>query len=352
MLVDGSTSNKKALGERIFREGIQLWKKQQEFARLKKLQEQQEMREMLEKYCPFGHATDMKPRGFRNLRLQGLFPNTDYMNAKRFVGTLDLGRGGGGAPMVSNTGKKVTRMHEDPMLRFQFGHDLRRCVDNTLRYKTTKRAQEEYKKELDKQVEEKRRNEERQSFEDEEILQKQGWSTEKRLKQLDIELSEANKTQKELEKTKSNVKNKARKFDPIFYPCKNVYVGSKNRKLSPLPNGKENGIELVPILAKQRRNPVKIPLDTTDVTNLKKINLSTLWNRQGSSYLRELTQQMDYKQQKLKEMKVEDDETGRHHFDTCNGFWGRPGHGAPKSAVKKQKLDRLLYPQMVPISVH
>jgi hypothetical protein len=51
-------------------------------------------------------------------------------------------------------------------------------------------------------------------------------------------------------------------------------------------------------------------------------------------------------------MKVEDDETGRHHFDTCNGFWGRPGHGAPKSAVKKQKLDRLLYPQMVPISVH
>ncbi|CAH1373346.1 unnamed protein product, partial [Tenebrio molitor] len=383
MLVDGSTSNKKALGERIFREGIQLWKKQQEFARLKKLQEQQEMREMLEKYCPFGHATDMKPRGFKNLRLQGLFPNTDYMNAKRFVGTLDLGRGGGGAPMVSNTGKKVTRMHEDPMLRFQFGHDLRRCVDNTLRYKTTKRAQEEYKKELDKQVEEKRRNEERQSFEDEEILQKQfsktppwgkqgpggfnwrkpntiglnflkslGWSTEKRLKQLDIEVSEANKTQKELEKTKSNVKNKARKFDPIFYPCKNVYVGSKNRKLSPLPNGKENGIELVPILAKQRRNPVKIPLDTTDVTNLKKINLSTLWNRQGSSYLRELTQQMVYKQQKLKEMKVEDDETGRHHFDTCNGFWGRPGHGAPKSAVKKQKLDRLLYPQMVPISAH
>jgi hypothetical protein len=43
MLVDGSTSNKKALGERIFREGIQLWKKQQEFARLKKLQEQQEV---------------------------------------------------------------------------------------------------------------------------------------------------------------------------------------------------------------------------------------------------------------------------------------------------------------------
>jgi hypothetical protein len=54
----------------------------------------------------------------------------------------------------------------------------------------------------------------------------------------------------------------------------------------------------------------------------------------------------------FQEMKVEDDETGRHHFDTCNGFWGRPGHGAPKSAVKKQKLDRLLYPQMVPISVH
>jgi hypothetical protein len=35
-------------------------------------------------------------------------------------------------------------------------------------------------------------------------------------------------------------------------------------------------------------------------------SLSTLWNRQGSSYLRELTQQMAYKQQKLKVKSIRD----------------------------------------------
>ncbi|RZC31859.1 uncharacterized protein BDFB_002220, partial [Asbolus verrucosus] len=367
MLVDGTTQtklglSKRALGERIFREGIEIWKRQQELAKLKKLREQQEIREMFDSYYPFGHATDMKPRGLRNLRLEGIFPNRDYLNAKRFVGTLELGSrpvgGGGGAPLMSDTGKKVTRTHEDPLLRFQFGsHDLRRCVDNTLRYKTNKKAQEDYKKELDKLVEEKRKNEERQRIEDLEFEQKQGWSTENTLKKLDSErTSETNNyIHKDFEKPKSVKKvltNKVRKLNPIFYPCKNVYVGSKNRKLSPLPEGKENGIELVPLLAKQRRFPVKIHLDTTDVTNQKKINLSSFWNRQGSSYLRELTQQMVSKQQKLKEMKAEDDEIVQHHFSTLDGFWGRPGHGAPKSAVKKQRLDRLLYPQMVPISTH
>ncbi|XP_063909840.1 uncharacterized protein LOC135127327 [Zophobas morio] len=362
MLVDSATLNRKALGERIYREGVEIWKRKQELARLKKLKEQQEIRDMLEKYYPFGHARDVKPRGLRNLRLEGLFPNKDYMNAKRFVGTLDLGRPGGGAPMVSETGKKVTRTREDPLLRFQFGsHDLRRCVDNTLRYKTNKKAQEEYKKELDQLVEEKRRNDERQRLEDHDAIQKQGWSTENTLKQLDTVRPEVtNKMHKDvpLEKPKNNYDpkkqhpDKVKKYDPVFYPSKNIYVGSKNRKLSPLPHGKENGIELVPLLAKQRRFPMKIHLDTTDVTNQKKIHLSSLWNRQGSSYLRDLSQQMAYKQQKQKEMKAADEETVRHHFNTWDGFWGRPGHGAPKSAVKKQRLDRLLYPQMVPISVH
>ncbi|KYB29310.1 uncharacterized protein LOC103315243 isoform X3 [Tribolium castaneum] len=350
MLLNEKKLSGKALGERIYKEGIELWKRQKEFARLKKLKEQQEIREMLEKYYPFGQGTDMKPRGLRNLRLEGLFPNKDYLNAKRFVGTLDLGRPGGGAPMVSE-GKKITRTREDPLLRFQFGsHDLRRCVDNTLRYKTNKTAQEEYRKELDKLVEEKRKIEEQRRMEEQESIRKQGWSTENTLKQLDGEKN--NKTTDKNNNCKKTNCNKTRKYDPVFYPCKNVYTGSKNRKLSPLPDGKENGIELVPILAKQRRFPLKVPLDSTDVTNQKKIYLSSLWHRQGSAYLRDLTQQMTYKQQKQKEMKAEDDETIRHHFDTWNGFWGRPGHGAPKSTVKKQRLDRLLYPQMVPISVH
>lgn len=64
------------------------------------------------------------------------------------MGTVDLERGGGGAPLVSG-GRKVVKTREDPLLRFQFGSkDLRRCVDNTLRYKTDKQQQMEYKKQL------------------------------------------------------------------------------------------------------------------------------------------------------------------------------------------------------------
>lgn len=84
---------------------------------------------------------------FLYLRIyNSIFPN--IFKAKRHVGALDLGRSGGGAPMFSN-GKKVTRTCEDPVLRFQFGSkDLRKCVDNNLRYKTNRQQQQEYKKEL------------------------------------------------------------------------------------------------------------------------------------------------------------------------------------------------------------
>lgn len=128
---------------------------------------------MLASYWPFGRVSDIQPRGLRNLRRDGLFPDKDFkevggyvyiacyradlcdscdlLKAKRFVGTLDLvGRhGGGGAPVVTDTGRRITRTRIDPLLRFQFGSDdLRRCVDNTIRYKTNRQQQEEYRKEL------------------------------------------------------------------------------------------------------------------------------------------------------------------------------------------------------------
>lgn len=105
------------------------------------------MREILN-YWPWSRANDAKPRGLRNLRLEELFPNQDYEKAKRFVGQIDLGRPGGGAPNFK-CGKKFTANKEDPLLRFQFGSkDLRKCVDNNLRYKTNKEQQLEYKKAL------------------------------------------------------------------------------------------------------------------------------------------------------------------------------------------------------------
>lgn len=48
----------------------------------------------------------------------------------------------------STTGKTLIRNKEDPILRFQWGADLRKFVDNDLRYKTQRMEQEIYRKEL------------------------------------------------------------------------------------------------------------------------------------------------------------------------------------------------------------
>lgn len=45
----------------------------------------------------------------------------------------------------------------------------------------------------------------------------------------------------------------------------------------------------------------------------------------------------------LQEERREDLETSRKHFETWKGFWGRPGHGAPKALSQREKLDMILY---------
>lgn len=124
---------------------------------------------MLENYWPWSFQND-RPRGFRNMYDDGIYPNEDFkkvieikflsehavyfndFQAKRVVGPLGLGRSGGGAPIVTHSGKKVVRTREDPMLRFQWSNDLRKTVDNTLRYKVSKKEQEEYRKQLGNKV--------------------------------------------------------------------------------------------------------------------------------------------------------------------------------------------------------
>lgn len=150
------------------REGIELFKKQKRDALLKKYEEQREVRKMLENYWPWSVSNE-RPRGFNNMDGQGIYPHEDFQKvrtvffnclmcnckdvyvfskAKRWVGPLGLGRPGGGAPMVTHTGTKLIRTREDPQLRFQWSNDLRRTVDNTLRYKTNRKEQEEYRKQL------------------------------------------------------------------------------------------------------------------------------------------------------------------------------------------------------------
>lgn len=70
------------------------------------------------------------------------------MQAKRESGTVQFGKPGGGAPHLNRSGQKQIRFREDPALRFQWTEDLRRTVDNTLRYRSKREEQENYKKQL------------------------------------------------------------------------------------------------------------------------------------------------------------------------------------------------------------
>ncbi|KAL1518123.1 hypothetical protein ABEB36_001795 [Hypothenemus hampei] len=348
--------DKKYFEERIVKEGLELFKKQKQEEHRKKIKEQQEIKEMLERYWPWERTIDSKPRGLRNLRLEELFPHKDYQNAKRFVGgTLDLGRPGCGAPNVKD-GQKLTRIKEDPLLRFQFGNkDLRKAVDNALRYKTNKDQQMEYKKELDRFLEEKKRNQFQEKIEN---GNQQGWSNEETLKKLEREaqLQRFNdkKNYDNFKQSKLAPPNRVQiKLEPITHP-KTFMVPGKNRKLSPFSRDKENGLELVDILAKDRRIPIKPLLCSTDVTKQRRsvFGNSRVWNDQSSNYLKELTEQMLNKRQQIKEMKVLEEETARRHFSTWESFWGKPGHGAPRSNTKKASIERLLYPEIrIPVGV-
>lgn len=43
------------------------------------------MKDMLDKYWPWGNKEDAKPRGLRNLRLDEIFPNKDFLNVRKTI---------------------------------------------------------------------------------------------------------------------------------------------------------------------------------------------------------------------------------------------------------------------------
>ncbi|XP_066246417.1 glutamic acid-rich protein isoform X1 [Euwallacea similis] len=349
----GVELRKKELEERIMRDGLELLKKQKEEARRRKIKEQQEMKEMLERYWPWSKPSDAIPRGLRNLRLEEIFPDKDYQDAKRFVGSLDLGRPGCGAPNIKD-GQRMTKTKEDPLLRFQLGSkDLKKAVENSFRYKTNKEEQMQYKRELDKLVEEKKQRQLKQKFLDVESEKRQGWSNEETLRKLEQEAilkkCEDDRRYQNFRKSKMVPPNRVVKLDPIIETSKKEFVvPGKSRKLSPLSGNKENGLELVDLLAKDRRTSIKVPLSSTDITKEKK---NGICSRSGSNYLKDLTAQMLNKREQIQEMKRRDNETSMKHFSTWESFWGKPGNGAPGNTTKKGSIERLLYPQRIPIGV-
>uniref|UniRef100_A0A1B6DJZ0 Uncharacterized protein n=2 Tax=Clastoptera arizonana TaxID=38151 RepID=A0A1B6DJZ0_9HEMI len=110
------------------------------------------------------------------------------------------------------------------------------------------------------------------------------------------------------------------------------------------------GVELVPLLARRRGAAKRYFLPSTDITKIqhnpgqptlpRQVYRPTLNERE---YFQELTNQVINKELRRKESKQEDLIKSRRHFETVGGFWGRPGHGAPKEVVVKENLNNLLY---------
>ncbi|KAI4459410.1 centrosome spindle pole associated protein [Holotrichia oblita] len=335
---------------------------------------------MFQRFWPWGKP--IKPRGIGNLRLEEIFPDDELQKSKRMVGTLKLGKPGGGAPNASPCGKKIIRTREDPILRFQWGKDLRDTIDNTIRYKKNKLEQLEYKKQLDKLVAEKKQQQECEKKEDlqkdrasfaktppwgkpgpggklwrqpKEIgidfLKAMGWSNVKTLDRLDNEHQDYS----------DMVKNEADNFKKITYKLpqyrrKNKennknFVNTKPYRLSALLSCKGNGVDLVSVIAKKRYPPL-VPLSTTDVTKDKRdLDYYTKCQQENRAHLSELTRQMQYNVEHKKHMKEEEFKSSRRHFATWDSFLGRPGHGAPLSDTRKGHIERMLFPQMVPVGV-
>jgi hypothetical protein len=63
--------------------------------------------------------------------------------------------GGSGAPLMSESGKLLLPLHEDPAITFS--ESTRNYVDKDLRYRRTPQEKTAYKQELDKIIEEKKR---------------------------------------------------------------------------------------------------------------------------------------------------------------------------------------------------
>lgn len=72
--------------------------------------------------------------------------------------------GGSGAPIRNESGRMLIPLHEDPSITF--GDSTRNYVDKDLRYRTTPMEQNIYRQDLDRMVEEKKRQKFNERFKD------------------------------------------------------------------------------------------------------------------------------------------------------------------------------------------
>lgn len=259
---------------------------------------------VVDDYYPWGKPGHGAPNddGLRKRKIFTDPPSPPWKEISNEV--TKMGRPGGGAPQKTSSGKIKNFRIEDPQLRFQFHAPDRNMVDNDLRYRMPLKDQRAYKLELDELVREKQ------------------------------EIVEENRRKEMIQDQKLG------------------YVDGKILKLGSHPNdNKEStedieaitgGVELAPLLASRRRQDIKWPLHTSDVTKIYDPKSNFLIDEK--EYHKFLERQISGREKRKQHEHQEDIQEGQKHHENWNEFWGRPGGGAPKGTTKqKENLEYMLY---------
>ncbi|XKL60897.1 hypothetical protein PGB90_007954 [Kerria lacca] len=300
-----------------------------------KFREQKKMKDLhIDDYNPWGKPGHGAPNE-DTLRKRKIFMDVLPPVVLKPVGndaTL-MGRPGGGAPIRTKSGKIRHARVEDPQLRFQWHSPVRKMVDIDLRYRVPLVEQRAYKEELDQLVKEKECIDVDTSIADDikdhelvSMVEGKLKLENKDVSQIDNNGSEAGAFRRLGSHPQDN-KDLYEKFPQIEEAIRIEQI--------------TGGIELEPLLAIRRRRAKRWPLISTDVTGVLDIkpNISISDKEYSEILEHQITEREHHKQEECEEEKM----TARKHFENWDTFWGRPGHGAPKSVKVKENLDYILY---------
>ncbi|XP_054280898.1 uncharacterized protein LOC128998685 isoform X1 [Macrosteles quadrilineatus] len=355
MVENGISSSERLKKEKekvMIKEGTELWKRKKIQDAVEKREDQRRLQAMLSSYHPWGRPGHGAPNN--DVRRKPL--NLVSVEKKRGLET-SLPRWGGGA-------KPAPSRRSDPILRYQLHEPVRKSIENHVRYRRPYQEQLQYKQQLDRLVAEKRRllNEERREDSDFwnmtltaqtpwgkpgpggcqwrepraiglNFLHSLGWTGEPTLQRLEYQ---------------HLLHDEQRAQTPRYPMLTQGHITADHRsEIRPPEESLTGGVELVPLLARRRLGYRRKDLSSTDVTRMTngKSVLKPVWKQPVNEreYLRELTTQIINKEMQIKEARSEDIVKSKRHFETWGGFWGRPGHGAPKGNNYKENLDSLLY---------
>ncbi|XP_050532679.1 uncharacterized protein LOC126900785 isoform X2 [Daktulosphaira vitifoliae] len=268
-------------------------------------QEKNIITSVIDDYNPWGKPGHGAPNtdGLRKRKIFTDPPSPPLQRVSNEVTTM--GRPGGGAPLKSSSGKTKNFVVEDPQLRFQFHAPDRNIVDNDFRYRKSLKDQRAYKIELDEMVRKKQEiineNRKREIIKDKQLGYEDG-------SMMIVGLGSTDSTTKE--------------SDDI-----DIITG---------------GVELAPILARRRRQEIKWPLHSSDVTKIYDPKSNFLIDEK--EYHEFLDRQISGREKRKQHDHEEELQKGQKHYQRWQEFWGKPGGGAPKGSIKqKENLDYILY---------